>query len=71
MAQEANRCDACILERRAEIANSPENRKRRAEERAEERRQGRNSNIKLWIFIIGFLLLGLCGYLDGISPEAY
>ncbi len=67
MAQEANRCDACILERRAEIENSPENRKRRAEEK----REGRNFNIKLWIFIIGFLLLGLCGYLDGLSPEAY
>jgi len=67
MAQESNRCDACILERRAEITNSPENRKRRADEK----RKDSNFNIKLWIFIIAFILLGLCGYLDGLSPEAY
>jgi len=53
MAQESNRCDACILERRAEITNSPENKKRRADEK----RRTRNEDIKVLIVFIAIIFL--------------
>lgn len=57
MGQEANSCDACILERRAEIENSPLKR----EQRAEEKRKNQQQNFWLIVIVIVIVLVAYFG----------